>query len=104
MRSALSCPQKTTLTTYSPLLTMPTATIYNTHEVAEIISKRILPSNAKPLSHRSVARICKAGGFEGAYMAQGDWCITDEAVEVFIAHALSSRSGRNLKKNNKEQL
>ncbi len=70
-------------------------TLYTTREVANIIAKaKILPSAAKPLSQRSVARLCKRGKLPGAYLVQGDWCIPDTAVNTFIKHTKGDTNGR----------
>lgn len=73
---------------------MQTPTIHTAKEVAEIVTSRILPSSAKPLSERSIARLCKLGRIAGAYMAQGDWCIPSDAMENFIQTTLSNNNGR----------
>lgn len=73
---------------------MPTITIHTAKEVAEIVTSRILPSSAKPLTERSIARLCKLGRIPGAYMAQGDWCIPADAMENFIVATLNNNNGR----------
>lgn len=73
---------------------MTKPTVYTAKEVAEIVTARLLPSSAKPLTVRSVARLCKLNRIPGAYMAQSDWCIPSDALEKFIDDTLNNKDGR----------
>lgn len=73
---------------------MKTTTIHTAKEVAEIVTERLLPSSAKPLTERSVARLCKLNRIPGAYMSLGDWCIPATAMEQFIDDTLNNKNGR----------
>lgn len=63
-------------------------------EVAEIITARLMPEKAKPLTERGVARLCKLGRLTDAYMVFGDWCIPRKSVDEFIEGALKNTTGR----------
>lgn len=88
--------------------TMTTATkqpvfLFTTREVAEQIAEaKILPNAAKPLSQRSIARLCKRGRLPGAYLVQGDWCIPQEAVTAFIDQTRGDTHGRPPRKKKGE--
>lgn len=75
--------------------------IFTTKEAAEHITAAVLPSNAKPLTPRSVARMAKLGRIDGAYMAQGDWCIPQDALNTFIEKTLATK-GRPPRKNKRQ--
>lgn len=75
--------------------------IFTTQEAAEYITAKVLPSNAKPLTPRSVARMAKLGRIDGAYMAQGDWCIPQDALDTFVSATLATK-GRPPRKNKKD--
>lgn len=65
--------------------------IFITKEAAQYITDHVLPTNAKPLTPRSVARMAKLGRIAGAYMAQGDWCIPQESLDAFVGKTLATR-------------
>ncbi len=72
-----------------------TTPLYTTREAADVIAKaNILPSGAKPLSQRSVARLCKRGVLVGAYLVQGDWCVPHTAIDAYIASVRGDTKGR----------
>ena len=69
--------------------------LYTTAEAADVIAKaNILPGAAKPLSQRSVARLCKRGSLPGAYLVQGDWCVPQSAIDGYIATTRGDTKGR----------
>lgn len=78
--------------------TTATETIYSLKEVANILTKRILPTSAKALNERSIARMCKLGRFPRAYLAQGDWCVYEKDLEEFIQATLQNNGGRKYTK------
>jgi hypothetical protein len=65
--------------------------IFTTREAAEYITAKVLPSASKPLTPRSVARMCKLGRVDGAYMAQGDWCVPQNALDTFVEKTLATK-------------
>ena len=75
--------------------------IFTTREAAEYITAKVLPSNAKPLTPRSVARMAKLGRIDGAYMAQGDWCIPSSSLDEFVEKTLTTK-GRPPRKSKKD--
>ncbi len=78
-------------------------TLYTTREAADIIANaNILPSAAKPLSQRSVARLCKRGVLVGAYLVQGDWCVPQSAIDSYIATVRGDTKGRPPRKKKAE--
>lgn len=79
-----------------------TATVHTAKEVAEMLNVRLLPASAKPLTERSIARLCKLGKLPGAYMALGDWCIPVDGVEHFIEETRGNTNGRPRKMRNKK--
>lgn len=74
---------------------------FTTKEAAEYITQKVLPSSAKPLTPRSVARMAKLGRIDGAYMVQGDWCIPQDALDAFVEKTLNTK-GRPPRKNKKD--
>lgn len=69
--------------------------LFTTREAADEINKaEIMPSSAKPLNQRGVARLCKLGHMVGAYLVQGDWCIPQTAINSFIDAIKNNSIGR----------
>lgn len=75
--------------------------IFTTREAAEYITSKVLPSASKPLTPRSVARMAKLGRIDGAYMAQGDWCVPQDALDTFVEKTLATK-GRPPRKSKKD--
>ena len=74
---------------------METPQLFTTREAADVIAKaNILPTGAKPLTQRSVARLCKGGSLPGAYLVQGDWCVPQTAIDAYIEATRSDTTGR----------